>query len=361
MRGHWKRREVLFAAGAAASAMAARAEPPKVKLPDRVRVGLIGLDGHIGEATRVADAYPQVEIVAFESTTPREDAKARNQKSLANARRYSDYRELLDNEELEAVCICDQNWRRAETVTACLKRGLPTAAEKPMGISIAELEEVERVAADTDTPLTMLLPMRFYPAIMAMKGIVDSGGIGEPINLSGQKSYRLGERPEWMKERETFGGSIPYIVCHTVDMLRFVSGRDMVATAAFHGKVGFPETREMENTAAISYQLDNGGTADLRLDYLRPEAASSHGDDRIRIAGERGVLEYMGGRVTLITDTKGLHEITDLPARVDLFADFLNAVFNGSKPILTQEELFRVTRTVLRSREAADSGRVLSV
>ena len=361
MSSVWNRRDVIRAGLAAAAPAAARAEDFGLTLDRDVRVGLLGLEGHFGEAVRVAERHPRVKITAVETATERERGRGANVAALAEARRYNDYRELLKREELDAVCVCDRNSRRAESVIACLERGIPTAAEKPMALSLADLDRVRRASESTGTPLTMLLPMRFDPPYVAMRAIVAAGRIGEAVNLSGQKSYQLGERPEWMKDRESFGGTIPYIGVHLVDLLRFISGRDMVETAAFHGRVGFPEIREMENTAAVSYRLDNGGTADLRLDYLRPKAGDSHGDDRLRIAGTRGVVEYQGGRLTLMTDDEPLHEVADFPATRPLFADFLDGVFNGKPRGLTEGEAFRVTEIVLRSREAADSGRVLRI
>ncbi len=357
MPSAWNRRDLLLAG--AALPLAAASAP--LKLPGEVKIGLIGLDGHFGEAVKVAKQFPQVRITAVEISTEREEKRAAGNPEIAAAKRYDDYRKLLKAEKLDAVCICDQNWRRAESVIACLEAGVPTAAEKPIALSIADTRRVRAVADRTRTPLTMLLPMRFDPAYVVMKRIVDRGEIGETVQLSGQKSYQLGERPDWMKRRELFGGTIPYIACHTVDLLRFISGRDMIATAAFHGNVGFPQVQEMENTAAISYRLDNGGTADVRLDYLRPEAGSSHGDDRLRIAGTDGVVEYIGGKVTLMTDSKPLHEVTERPEVQPLFANFLDFVYNGATPGLTQDELFRVTEIVLRSRESADSGRVVRI
>ena len=357
----WNRRQLLRAGVAALPMAAAAAEAPRFDLPE-TRIAILGFDGHTGEAVEVARLYPQVKVVAYETTTEREAQRARNAKAvLAEAKHYTDYRKLLADEKLDAVCICDQNWRRAECVIACLEKGIPSAAEKPMGISIAELREVQRVAKKTGTPLTMLLPMRFAPQFVVMRDIVQRGEIGEAVNLSAQKSYQLGERPDWMKERETFGGTIPYIACHTVDLLRFISGRDMIATAAFHGNVGFPELRDMENTAAISYQLDNGGTADVRLDYLRPKAGDSHGDDRIRIAGTKGIVEQQHGVVTLMTDDKPLHDVTERPKTPKLFEDFLDAVNRKREPLLTQADCFRVTEIVIRSREAADAGRVVKI
>jgi predicted dehydrogenase len=194
-----------------------------------------------------------------------------------------------------------------------------------------------------------------------MKAIVDRGDIGEPIALSAQKSYQLGPRADWMKKRKTFGGTIPYIGIHVVDLLRFISGRDMVEAAAFHSNTGFPEYGEMENNATISYRLDNGGTASVRLDYLRPQAAGSHGDDRLRVAGADGVVECMHEEITLITDKQERRRVTALPQHAPLFVDFLDAVYNGAKPLLTAEECLRVTEIMLKTRDAADERRVVAI
>ena len=49
--------------------------------------------------------------------------------------------------------------------------------------------------------------------------------------------------------------------------------------------------------------MRNGGVASVTLDYLRPAAAPTHGDERLRIAGTRGVIEtaLVEQKVTLIT------------------------------------------------------------
>ena len=72
----------------------------------------------------------------------------------------------------------------------------------------------------------------------------------------------------------------------------------------------------MENTTATLFRLDNRGTAALRMDYLRPETAPTHGDDRLRLAGTRGVLEYQAATgLTLVTAKEKPRVITDLPPR----------------------------------------------
>jgi predicted dehydrogenase len=355
----WTRRAILQAGG---PALAAGLLP---RLPRPVRVGLIGLEGHYSEIVEAAREIPEIHVVAVAASKPRDLRRMADSPVLAKAKRYDDFRRMLDAEKLDAVGVCDENHQRAAHVVACAERGLAVAAEKPLAISLEQLEAVKKTVAGRRVPLTMLLPMRFSPPYLAMKSIVDSGAIGEPVALGAQKSYKLGlargQRPEWMRKRSTYGGTIPYIGIHMVDLMRWISGREFVEAAAFHSAVGVPEIGELENNTAVIYRLDNRGTASLRMDYLRPETAPTHGDDRLRIAGTKGVVEHLAGSVTLVTASESPRTITSLPSPRRLFADFLDAIYNGKRHALPPEDIFRVTEIVLRTRDAADSSRVVKL
>src|SRR5262249_44424100 len=159
--------------------------------------------------------------------------------------------------------------------------------------------------------LTMLLPMRFSAPYLALRQIVDSGQIGEVAQIDAQKSYKLGERSAWMLQRSTYGGTIPYIGVHMVDLMRWISGREFVGRVAFQSHIGYPGYGQMENTTGSLFRLDNGGVAVLHMDYLRPDAAPTHGDDRLRLAGTTGVAEYQEATgVTVITGREKPRKIT---------------------------------------------------
>jgi len=197
--------------------------------------------------------------------------------------------------------------------------------------------------------------MRFLPHYRALKQIVDSGAIGEVAQMAAQKSYKLGERPEWMLHRSTFGGTIPYIGIHMVDLMRWTSGRELVEAVSVQGRVGFPQLLEMENTTVTIFRLDNGGNAALHMDYFRPDTAPTWGDDRLRLAGTRGVVEYQAATgVILITDKQPPRRITDLPPSASLFLDFLDAVYNGRTSVLELKDIYRVNQIVLAARDAGD-------
>ena len=118
----------------------------------------------------------------------------------------------------------------------------------------------------------------------------------------------------------------------------------------------------MENTTSASFLLDNGGTASLRMDYVRPETAPTHGDDRLRIAGTRGVVEHQeGGGVTLVTASEKPREVREVPAERSLFLDFLESLYGGAKHWITPDEVYRVTEICLKTRAPGDSRRVVKL
>jgi predicted dehydrogenase len=359
------RRALLGQIGAAASASLANAahafdEPMTARIPGSLRVGIIGLDGHVSEVTDAVRTVPGLRVTAVAESKPELRRPAERNSAFRGAQFYDDPRALLDGEKLDVVAVCGETGGRAAILQACAERKLPIVAEKPLTATLEELRAVRAAVRKHRVPLTMLLPMRFSPHYFQMWKLVRSGAIGDVIGMDAQKSYKLGERPEWMKHRERLGGTIPYVGIHMVDLMLWIGGRPFTETAAFHGRAGFPEIGEMENTAAVLFRMDHCGTASLQIDYLRPAAAPTHGDDRLRIAGSRGMIEYQAATgLTLITGSEKPRTITDLPPERSLFVDFLESLYGGKPHLIRPEEVFHGTEVVLRAREAADTGRVV--
>jgi predicted dehydrogenase len=343
------------------AAQSARPETT-VRLPQTVRVGVIGLDGHPGEIFNPLPRLPDVEIAALSDSDAQARAKAAKNPRVANARQYAGYHEMLDREKLDVVAVCNSDGERAEAMLAAIARGLPVIAEKPFAIERPDLERVRRAAAQKKVRLGMLLPMRFEPHYQALRQIVREGVVGEIAQIDAQKSYKAGQRPEWMRHRASYGGTIPWIGIHMVDLMRWTSGREFRQTAGFQARVGFPDMGDMENVTASIFRLDNHGTATLRMDYLRPETAPTHGDDRLRLAGMKGVVEYQASTgVTVLAQDRPPAVLRTLPPPGSVFIDFLEGLYLNKSPVVAQDDMFRVNEIVLTAREAAETGRVLAV
>ena len=100
----------------------------------------------------------------------------------------------------------------------------------------------------------------------------------------------------------------------------------------------------------------------MHLDYLRPATASSHGDDRLRLAGTEGVLEYReADGLTLVTNRRKSRSINGLPGNRSLVLNFIENLY-GSEPLsLTLDDIFRANEIVLTARDAAGKRQVLAI
>ncbi len=331
-----------------------------VELRRKVRLGLIGLEGHPGEILRPLKRLPDVEVVAVYDRYPDKLARTVDNPALSGARRYADYVKMIETEKLDMVAVCNTNGERAAAILACVHRGLNVIAEKPLALTRADLNRIRDAVTQRRVHLSMLLPMRFSSRYLAMKRIVETGDIGEVLQIASQKSYILGERPEWMKHRSTYGGTIPWIGVHMIDLMRWASGREFTEVFSLAAHVGGAKDAAMENVTASVFKLDNNGAALLRMDYLRPETAPSHGDDRLRIAGTKGIVEYQAATgVTLMTDKMKLHKVAELPPEGSVFIDFLESIYRGTPRRLKIEDVYRVTEVTIAAQEAAERHQVV--
>jgi predicted dehydrogenase len=357
------RRSLIAGASASGIALAAETQAPIVKLPKKARLAILGLSGHISEILDALKVLPDVKLQAISDSDPKRLHAVGERTGVPAGHRYPSHQELLKREQFEIAGICGSDGERAQLILDCAARGQHIIAEKPLAREWADLEKIRAALRTTKVKLTTLLPMRFEGSFTAMKQIVESGQIGEIAQIDTQKSYVLGnDRPDWMLHRSSFSGTIPYIGIHLVDLMRFTSRRELVRTAAFQAHIGQPAAGDMENSTVTIFQLDNGGTAQMHLDYLRPATASTHGDDRLRLAGTKGIVEYReADGLTLITNQRKLHTIEQLPRNRSLVVNFIANLY-GSEPLgLTLDDIFRANEIVFTARDAAKSKRVLEI
>ena len=358
------RRSLL--SGAAGSILAAAQTPaqPLLRLPRKIKLGIIGFDGHVGDVLRPLSRLPDIELtaVADADTDPATLKSNLRNPMVAKAHRYATAAEMLARESLDVAAVCNNDGDRAGAILQCAERKLHVIAEKPLATARKDFEAVCAAVARQRIRLGTLLPMRFSPHYLAIKSIVDSGEVGEIAQIDGQKSYQLGEhRPEWQRHARTYGSTILWIGIHMIDLMTWTSSRRFTQAASFQSHVAFPEIGDMQNVTATIFRLDNGGTATLRMDYLRPGSVEGHGDDRLRLAGTKGIVEYQEATGVTVMSARGKRKLTDLPPQGWVFVDFLSDVYLGTKPLLSWKDIVQSNHFTLSAEEAAVTKKIVSI
>src|SRR5262245_58436731 len=115
-----------------------------VKLPRKLRLGMVGVLGHAGEVLTPLPHIADVELVAVAESDAAELDRVKKRPVAAKAKFYSDYRRMLDAEKLDLVGVCTSNGDRAASIIAVAERGLPLIAEKPLALKRAEFEKAKK-------------------------------------------------------------------------------------------------------------------------------------------------------------------------------------------------------------------------
>ena len=230
-----------------------------------------------------------------------------------------------------------------------LKENIFVFSEKPLAINEKDLEALENTA--TTAFVSAMFGITYEPWCLTMRENI--GRIGEIRMINAQKSYKMLQRPDFYKHKETFGGLLPWVGIHAMHWISFVTGLRFTSVTAQANALCNNGHGDMETSAAALFTMENGALATLNADYYRPEAAKTHDDDRLRIAGTEGVIEYQRGRVTLINEN-GEQELPLLPGQ-DIFKLFLDRIEDGTSGI-SQEESVYITRVALAAERSAEDG-----
>ncbi|WP_406696276.1 Gfo/Idh/MocA family oxidoreductase [Singulisphaera sp. Ch08] len=330
-----------------------------------MRLGLIGSTGHWQTYAPALKLVPGLTLVAVATAGPEETTGAFDHApgQTMDTRRYDDARKMLDAERLDVVQVCGRCDQIPVWVGICLERGLPVMAEKPLAMDLPALEGLFQAATKTKAALVPMHTMRGVAELAAVRQAVRGGDIGDPLMSFSQKTYKWGKsRPDFYRSRKTFPGLAPWVGIHAFDWLHWILGDVFTEVMGREGTTARPEYPACGSQAAFVLTMGNGGVASVALDYLRPAHAPSHADERLRIAGTRGVIEtaLVERKVTLST-TDGPARILDLQKTEDIFTQFVRSLRGESPLPLTLHEACRITEIAIKAQQAADTGHVVSL
>jgi predicted dehydrogenase len=248
--------------------------------------------------------------------------------------------ELFDQFKPDVVSIGAVYAHNGTLAAQALERDIAVVCDKPIAASWSQLEQLRALTENTPRKLLTEFPFRARPEFRAARAAVQAGQIGEVILLTVQKSYRFGtQRPAWYSRREDYPGTLFWVASHGVDAAYFCGGIPYSQVTRVGGNTSQPAyAPALEDHVVALFGLQNGGHALVHADFLRPEGASTHGDDRMRIAGSQGVVEVRQGRCQLI-DNQGEHDITDSVEVRPIEEEFLAAIRGEESVYSTQDSL----------------------
>ena len=188
---------------------------------EKIKVGVIGCGGIAnGKHLPSIKTIPEVEIVAFCDIIPERAQEAAKKYGTADAKVYTDYKELLKDESLVAVHVCTPNRSHSFITVDALHAGKNVICEKPMAINSAEAKKMVDAAKETGKVLTIGYQNRYRNDSLYMKRVCENGDLGE-IYYGKALALRRRAVPTWgvfLNEYEQGGGPLIDIGTHALDL-----------------------------------------------------------------------------------------------------------------------------------------------
>ena len=304
----------------------------------KVRWGLIGC-GDISRK-RVAPALrdsPLCELVAVSR------AKAELAELFASefgARRwYADWRELLLDQEIDAVYVATPVHLHADQTIAAAEAGKHVLCEKPMALGVAECDRMIAACSANDVRLGVAYYRHFYPVVRRVKELIDSGELGVPIVAQVNAFEWFDPKPSdarsWLIEKKLSGGGPMFdFGCHRIEVLLDLFGPVTDVKATLTNTLF---NREVEDFATAVFRFEHGMCATLTVTHAAHEPQDtfdlfcSRGSIHVPVLnqGTMRLLTSDGERIETHPNATNIHQ--------PLIEDFASAVLNKRAPVVTGE------------------------
>jgi len=328
----------------------------------RIGYGVIGV-GFFGEKhIEVLSNMPNVRLLGIcrRSLKPlKEIAKKYNVPNI-----YTDYNELLANEEIEAVSITTHIDNHLEPTIASLKAGKHVFLEKPMAKSLLECDKIIKEANLTDKFFMVGHICRFDPRYAIAKRAIDDRKIGKIVSIYARRNIPASVSESVLSKIGPLMGD----GVHDTDLMLWYTKAKIRSVYA--------QTVSVRNLANpdigwAMYRFNDKAIGVIENTWYLPEKTPFQIDSRMEIIGEKGVI-YIGGEAQgiAINNENGwkLPDTYYWPnvhgKRVGILKEeisyFIECILSAKKPtIITPEESKEAVKVMLAAEKSAKTGQII--
>ncbi len=301
-----------------------------------IRVGVIGA-GRIGKihARNLATCIPGAQVIALADPIFESASELGSQLHIPAV--TADYREVMNNPEIDAVAICSSTDTHAAMIIEAARAGKHIFCEKPIAYNLARIDEALAAVDAAGVLLQIGFNRRFDPNFKKVRELVASGKIGEPHIL------RITSRdpaPPPIEYVKVSGGIFFDMTIHDFDMSRYLVGSEVVEIFAAGGVLVDPRIGEAGDidTAVVTLRFENGA-----IGVIDNSRKAVYGyDQRVEVFGSGGVAMVSNETPDrhVLGDADGMHAAKPLyfflerynQSFIDEMSQFIQSVQQGTKP-----------------------------
>lgn len=318
-----------------------------------IKVGIIGGGGIVDAHVRGYRAYADViEVAAVADVV---DDTARRRAAELSAAAYTDFRQMILEEDLDAVDICLPHHLHAEAIMSAAQAGKHILCEKPLCLNVQEANQVQQAVSTAGVTLMCAHNQLFLPAVSTAKRLLDDGILGAVYEVRTTDTFYNDFNPQNMGWRATAatsgGGELMDTGYHPTYLMLHLAGASPVEATAVLSRHRL-RFMDSEDSAQVLVRFDNGVVGHLVTSWAYD---APPGTERFSVVGERGSLHSDGTSLTVTlrgsdSQTYDFEAVDTYVSEIGHFADCLRS---GTRPLHTEREGTDVLCIILAAYEGA--------
>lgn len=350
-----------------------------------LKVGIIGCGGIAkGKHLPALAEVNEVEIVAFCDLLIERAEEAKETFGIESAGIYTDYKEMLKNQDLDVVHVCTPNNSHAELSIAAMEADCHVMCEKPMAKTSAEAKQMIEASEKTGKKLTIGYQNRFRTDSNYLHQICEEGQLGE-IYFGKAHAIRRRAVPTWgvfLDEEAQGGGPLIDIGTHALDLTLWMMNnyKPKYAVGKAYHKLAEtqdaanawgswdPEKFTVEDSAFGFIMMENGATIFLESSWAlnsldvkeaKTSLCGTKGgadmNDGLRINGEDHSLLFEK-KIELETGGVDFYDGAGDKPEVLEAQSWIDAILNDTEPVVKPEQAMVVTEILEAIYKSSETG-----
>ncbi|WP_407408666.1 Gfo/Idh/MocA family protein [Peribacillus sp.] len=317
------------------------------------------------------DNNKEVEIAAVCDIV---EERAEEMAKLYGAEAFTDYRDVLENKEIDVISICLPNYLHASVTIAALNAGKHVLCEKPMATSKDEAEAMIKAGKLNQKKLMIAHNQRFVASHQKAKEIIESGKLGKIYSFSttfghpGPEEWSIDGAESWFFDKErAFIGAMGDLGVHKADLMRYLLG-EFSEVGAFI-ETNAKENTEVDDNAVCILRTESGIIGTLTASW----AYVTGGDNSTIIYGENGTLRLEADPVySLIEEYRDgtiiNHQLEKIQTNEEggqsnssIIDYFITSILENSEPPIPGEEGMKSLEVILAAIESQETRQIVSL
>ena len=341
-----------------------------------MKYALIGC-GRISKNHIIAAKENKLEIVAVCDIVPENMERVLALNGLEqdmSIKLYTDYKQLIAENELELVSIATESGLHAEIALFCIQAGIHVIIEKPMAMSLADADKIISLSEEKGVKVSACHQNRFNIAVQEMRRALEQGRFGKlshgSIHVRWNRNQEYYTQAPWRGTWAQDGGALMNQCIHGIDLLRWSFG-DEVESVYGVTKQQFHHYLEAEDIGMAVVKFKNGAVATIEgTTNVYPQTL----EETLYVFGENGTVK-LGGKSTNNIDVWDFADETDADAKnksleeqtsnvygnghARLFADVVDAIQSDRAPYVDAYAGRRALEMILAIYKSQKTGEVV--